>query len=237
MPTDLLNPAQSSVQFEELQGFADCSSVVLLNGKVLIAPTEASTFGQTMLFDPDSDSWSAGPATVYQQLGYQAEASWVKLQDGSILTVDGYSQSSERYIPASNAWISDSSVPVALYDPYGEEEGPALLLPNGTAIFFGGTSHTAIYTPSGNTSPGTWVAGPDFPNSQGMPDAPAAMMVNGRILCADIDGPFWPRQHLQFPHQLLRIRLCQQQFHPGQWSKRRQHLFQSLLANPDARPP
>ena len=39
-------------------------------------------------------------------------------------------------------------------------------------------------TPSGTASPGTWAAGPDIPSAKGTPDAPAAMMVNGKILCA-----------------------------------------------------
>ena len=34
------------------------------------------------------------------------------------------------------------------------------------------------------------MAGPDFPDSQGMPDAPAAVMVNGKILCAVSQAPF-----------------------------------------------
>jgi hypothetical protein len=59
-----------------------------------------------------------------------------------------------------------------------------LLLPDGRAFFIGSTGHTAYYTPSGNTSPGKWTAGPDIPNGLGAPDAPAAMMVNGKILCA-----------------------------------------------------
>lgn len=191
VPTSLLDPTQASVQFpSELQGFEDCSSVVISNGEVLIAPTEASTYGQTMLFNPNTDSWSAGPTTFNQPLYYQAEAAWVKLADGSILTVDGDSTTSERYIPAMNAWVNDAIVPVELYSQPGIEEGPGLLLPNGNAIFFGGTGHTAIYTPSGTTSPGSWAAGADFPNGQGMPDAPAAMMDNGRILCATSSTPF-----------------------------------------------
>src|SRR5262249_49018331 len=84
----------------------------------------------------------------------------------------------------ANHWVNDSDVPVSLYDPYGSELGPALLLPNGKAIFFGSTGHTAIYTPSGTTSPGSWVAGPDIPNAQGMPDSPGAMIANGKILIA-----------------------------------------------------
>jgi hypothetical protein len=80
-------------------------------------------------------------------------------------------------------------VPVPLYDPVGSELGPGFLLPNGNVIFFGSVSNTAIYTPSGNTSPGTWVAGPNYPNGQGMPDAPGAMMVSGTILLATSPAP------------------------------------------------
>jgi len=36
---------------------------------------------------------------------YQDEASWVKLPDDSILTIDPFGTLSERYIPASNSWV------------------------------------------------------------------------------------------------------------------------------------
>ncbi|HRI21928.1 MAG TPA: T9SS type A sorting domain-containing protein, partial [Panacibacter sp.] len=78
----------------------------------------------------------------------------------------------------------DATVPVSLYDPYGLETGAGLLLPDGRAFFIGSTGHTAYYTPSGNTSPGSWAAGPDFPSGQGAPDAPASMLVDGKVLCA-----------------------------------------------------
>jgi len=181
VPTSLLDPTQPSPEPQHrTQGFYDAPSEVLPNGKVLVAPKCFQTAGETMIYDPVANIWSAGP-NLFRGV-YQDEASWVKLPDDSILTVDPFGQNSERYIPSANAWINDGNVPVALYD-YGEL-GAAFLLPNGKAIFLGGTGHTAIYTPSGNTSPGTWVAGPDFPNGQGTPDAPAAMMVNGKILCA-----------------------------------------------------
>jgi len=62
------------------------------------------------------------------------------------------------------------------------------MLPNGKAIFFGATQYNAIYTPSGDTTPGTWTQAADFPTINGSPvgqtDAAGAMMVNGKILCA-----------------------------------------------------
>jgi len=73
---------------------------------------------------------------------------------------------------------------VEVYDPFGGEMGAGFLLPDGRAFFLGGTGHTVIYTPSGTTNAGSWVAGPDIPNGMATPDAAAAMMVNGKILCA-----------------------------------------------------
>jgi hypothetical protein len=72
------------------------------------------------------------------------------------------------------------------------------LLPNGKAFFIGATSNTVVYTPSGSTSSGSWVIGPNIPNGQGAPDAPAAMMINGRILCAVSPAPFGPNPNQIF---------------------------------------
>jgi hypothetical protein len=116
--------------------------------------------------------------------GWQDEASWVKLADDSLLTIDPWGPFSERYIPATNTWIDDGIVPVDMYDPFGSELGAALLLPDARAFFLGATGHTALYAPSGGLAPGVWTAGPDIPGNHGTPDAPAAMMGNGRILCA-----------------------------------------------------
>jgi len=75
---------------------------------------------------------------------------------------------------------------VALYG-FGFEEGGTHLLPNGKVFFIGGTVNTAIYTPSGSTTPGSWVAGPQMifgTNALGAVDAPSAMLVNGNVLLA-----------------------------------------------------
>jgi hypothetical protein len=184
-PTALLDPNGTIfINNKTLpQAFVDSICKIQAQGKVLIAPVLPNILGATLLFDPASSTWAQGPTTLYNQPYYQDEVSWVKLSDESILTVDGNSNTSERYIPATNTWVNDALVPIALWDS-NIEIGPAFLLPNGKAIYFGSTGHTAIYTPSGSTTPGTWVAGPDFPGGIGMADAPGAMMVNGRILCA-----------------------------------------------------
>src|SRR5207342_3652271 len=126
-----------------------------------------------------SNNWIVGPRLV--NASYQDEASWVKLPDDSILTVDPFGTKSERYIPSLNKWINDAVVPVSLYNNLGEL-GAGFLLADGRAFYLGGTPHTAFYTPSGSTNFGTWVAGPDIPSGFGITDGAGAMMVNGKIL-------------------------------------------------------
>ena len=176
-PASLLDPSLG-------QGFVDCDNEILPDGRVLVAPVSPNVSGGTLIYDPSANIWSAGPVLA-NNASDQDEASWVKLPDSSILTIDPFGENgySERYIPSTNTWISDSTVPVNLYDP-GLEMGAGLLLPNGNAFFLGSTGATVFYTPSGSMSPGVWTTGPTIPNSQGTPDAPAAMMVNGKVLCA-----------------------------------------------------
>ena len=162
--------------------FYDCNSELTPDGRVLVMPVFPHTPGVPLLFNPVSNSWSnAGP--LFRGT-YQDEASWVKLADDSILTIDPFGTFSERYIPATNSWVDDGIVPVSMYDPFGSELGAAILLPDARAFFLGATGHTALYVPSGGTAPGVWTAGPDIPGNHATPDAPAAMMGNGRILCA-----------------------------------------------------
>jgi hypothetical protein len=140
-----------------------------------------AVYGGTDIYDIISNVWEAGPILANNSY-YQDEASWVKLPDGSILTIDPFGTNSERYIPALNQWLSDANVPVEIYGGY--EMGAGFMLADGRAFFLGGTGNTAFYTPSGNTNMGSWQAGPVMPDGMAAADAPAAMMVNGKILCA-----------------------------------------------------
>lgn len=161
--------------------FNDSGSVILPDGTVLVHPKLYTNQAPiTMLFDPTHKSWTVGPHTK----GPQAETSWVKLPDDSIVTIDRNSTTSERYIPVLNDWFQDGSVPINMWG--GGETGAALLLPDGRAFFLGASGHTAIYTasPLGGTNAGTWAQGPDIPDGRFADDCPAAMMVNGKILCA-----------------------------------------------------
>ncbi len=163
-------------------GFSHCVSEILPDGQVLIMPNAPHVPGTPLRYNPSNNTWSnAGPILHGSD---QSEASWVKLADDSILTVDPSSQLSERYIPATNTWINDSNVPVALYDSVVGKIGAAMLLPAGNILFLGSTGHTALYSVSGTTAPGMWLVGPDIPSSKATPDAPAAVLTPGNLLCA-----------------------------------------------------
>jgi hypothetical protein len=183
IPANLLYTGPSGDS--ENSAFRDSGSTMIPNGTVMVAPVFPFNANATVIYNPTTSALSQGP--LY--LASQNEAGWVKLPDTSILTVNKNSTSSERFIPSLNQWIPDGTVPVSLFDPFGAEEGPPFLLPNGKAFFLGGSGHTAIYTPSGTTNAGSWIAGPDIPSGRAMPDAGACMMVNGIILCATTAAP------------------------------------------------
>jgi len=157
---------------------SDANSEILEDGTVLQALVTGTLRG-SKIYTPSTNAYTTGPTCI----GIHNESAWLKLPDNSILFVDRDTRNSERFIPALNKWVADATLPVDIYDPFGSEQGGALLLPNGKALFIGSTGHNAIYTPSGNNSPGSWVAAADFPNGRGTPDAPAALMVNGKVLC------------------------------------------------------
>ena len=163
-------------------GFADAESAMLPDGRVLVSPVGWLPYPAyiSTIYDPLANSWSF-PGSA---LAYQDEASWVKLPDDSILTIDDNAKTSERFIPSLGQWIKDAAVPVGMY--VNGETGPGLLLPNGRAFYLGASGHTVVYipSPSGGTNEGTWVQGPDIPAGRVTADAPAVMMPNGKILCA-----------------------------------------------------
>jgi hypothetical protein len=162
--------------------FYDCNSELTPDGRVLIMAVFPHIPGIPMLYDGSTNTWS-NAGQLFRGT-WQDEASWVKLADDSILTIDPWGTFSERYIPATDTWVDDGVVPVPMYDPYGFELGAAILLPSGQSFWLGSTGHTVLYTPTGTASPGVWTQGPDIPGNHGTPDAPAAMMVNGKILCS-----------------------------------------------------
>lgn len=156
----------------------DAISEILPNGNPLVFPI--STSPACLIFNVASSNWlSAAPCHAYQD-----EADWVKLSTDCILTIDSFTTNTEHYVPSLNEWVVDGTVPVPLYDSVKSELGSGHLLPNGQVFWLGSTTNTALYTPGSTvTSAGSWVALSGIPNGLGAPDAPAAMMVNGKILC------------------------------------------------------
>ncbi|MCX6273813.1 MAG: T9SS type A sorting domain-containing protein [Bacteroidetes bacterium] len=167
------------------QRISDANSEILPDGKLLQALVNQAGPVICDIYDPGNNTYVSGPSC----LGSHNESTWVKLPDQSILMVNMPDTTSERYIPSLNQWIPDGNVPVRLYDAFGSETGAGLLLPDGRAFFIGATGHTAYYTPTGNNSPGTWAAGPDIPGNNGQVDAPAALMVDGKILLSAAPAP------------------------------------------------
>jgi len=223
-PTSLINP-NNQTNFSSiygLQAFLDMISSSLPDGTVLMSPVDPMNCGDTLLFNPGTFSatqagsgWSLagtlaniGPNGGTAWTCSQQEDTWVILQDGSVLTADppppgsSTTQTSERYIPALKKWVADKSLGFRLYDSEfgwsgGGETGPAFLLPNGNALFIGGSPITGTYTPGPTPPPGsppaegTWTQAPIAPNGPATggqalagDDVPGAMMVNGKILLA-----------------------------------------------------
>jgi hypothetical protein len=169
--------------FGSANEFDDSQSVTLANGTLLFAPVRADYPYQTLIYNPASNSWSGGGK--FQPGREQDEASWVKLPDNSIISPDNNSLNSERYIPATNQWVNAATIPSSMNLYSQSEMGAGLLLPNGRAVFFGGTGHVAYYSlPSEGHPLGSWSAGPDIPMHRVTSDAPAVMMPNGKILVA-----------------------------------------------------
>jgi len=157
-------------------GFSDAISKMLPNGNVLVAPV--SLFGGCVIYNVVSNNWQVAASAQNQN-----ETCWVKLPNDTLITIDTGSTNTEHYVPSLNSWVTDGSLPVPLYG-FAAELGAGFLLPNGKVFYIGGTTNTAIYTPGATvTSAGSWVASATIPNGLGAVDAPAAMMVNGKVLC------------------------------------------------------
>ncbi len=186
----------------------DSPSTMLPNGHFLIG----RKFDMQMAeLDPKTMTWTAMGSSGKSD--WNAEEGWTLMPGGTVLTADVLNApNSERYIPDQQMWVSDGSTVANLMGPpevgciqYGGgqycppgEIGPAILRPNGTVFATGAlhsgasTGHTAIYTPgSSPTDPGTWVAGPDFPNHDDAGDNFAALLINGHVLVEGNSGRFY----------------------------------------------
>lgn len=174
-------------------GVGDAPCAVLPDGRFFMGHF-AST--KSAVYDPDTDTWTAGPLKGSSS----SEESWVLLPDDTVVTVRcNSSQQADKYDPASNTWVDGGTLPVNVVELSSSEIGAGILLNDGRAFFAGATNHTALYSPPPlATDPGTWVAGPDFPNdpsgsSVGCKDSPSCLLTNGRVLVSagPVDGSSW----------------------------------------------
>jgi hypothetical protein len=169
-------------------GTGDAQSVVLPDGRFMIGylmNTQMATLNPTTL------AWTV--FTAPGKADRHNEENWTLMPEGSVLTVNAFlAASSEKYVIASNTWVTAGSTIVDLREASSAEIGPQVLRPNGTVFVAGSTlgtgpGHSAIYTPGASaTAPGSWVAGPDFVTvtgtGYGAKDAPAALLPNGNVL-------------------------------------------------------
>jgi hypothetical protein len=159
----------------------DAAACLLADGRLLVGDVFSTS---TAIYDPATNAWSTTASSTYMS----NEASWVLLQDGSVLNLTTYAPPhTERYVPGSGSWVSSGSTPAGLVDLPLKEFGPIVTLPDGRAFAVGGTGRTALYTPpAGGTGTGTWAAGPDVRDTNGTmmtaKDAPACLLPNGRVL-------------------------------------------------------
>lgn len=165
----------------------DAPCAVLPDGRLLLGSIGDT---RTAIFDPATGTWTAGP----NKNDISEEETWTLLPDETVLTAQCTNHPhAEKYVAAANAWMSAGTVPVDLVEASSIEIGPAFLLPDGRTFAIGATGHTAIYNaPPIANQPGTWQAGPDFPNDPlgrkvGAKDAPGCLMPNGNVLC--VGGP------------------------------------------------
>ncbi len=173
---------------------------LLPDGNVLVGDIEDNG---TEIYDPTTNKWSTGGTKVYND--QSDEEAWVKLANGDILTYDLFSSindnrfEAELYNPNTNTWSDASNtvgtIPLLSTAGTGYELGPALLLPNGDALFTGTNGATALYNPSTNS----WTQGPTMPSVviDGVTtqlttgDAPGAILPNGDVVL----GPLTRRLH------------------------------------------
>jgi hypothetical protein len=184
----------------------DSPSVVLPSGQFLAG---RKLDMQMAVLDPATLQWTAVGSAGKSD--FNAEEGWTLLPDGSLLTVDvKNAPNAERYIPSTGTWVSTGSTIVDLHSPssgclvYGGgcynppgEVGPAVLRPDGTVFATGskssaGPGHTAVYTPPAvPTDPGTWTAGPDFPNNDNAGDSFAVLLPSSHVLVEGNSGTLY----------------------------------------------
>jgi Kelch motif len=159
----------------------DGASALLADGTFLIGNAIDK---QTAIFAPATNAWTAQGDKNQRS----SEESWVLLPDDTVITANCHGHpKSEKFVPSNSGWMTDAKLPVDIVEAASFEIGPAVLLPDGSALYVGATGATALYTmPATPTTQGTWTAGATLPTAdtsqQGTKDGPGCLLVNGNVL-------------------------------------------------------
>ena len=168
----------------------DAPCCVLPDGRVLLGSIDDT---RTAIYDPGTGTWSPGA----DKADSSSEEGFTLMPDDTVLAPENSNPPyAEKYLIAADTWVSAGQTPVSLVETsVSIEIGPCLLRPDGTAFQVGADGHTAVYRPDPDpATPGTWTAGPDFPDSSpGTPlkanDAPGCVLPNGHVLCVAGTAP------------------------------------------------
>jgi hypothetical protein len=129
------------------------TATLLRSGQVLVTGGSDFTSGPTLdasteLYDPTTDSWSAGPPMGTSRYGHTATL----LDSGKVLVVTGIGRgTAEEYDPASRTWSPASVLTAPRYSH------TATLLPSGEVLVTGGivgntaTASAELYDPGTRT--------------------------------------------------------------------------------------
>jgi len=208
----------------------DADSIVLANGQYILTRNSGGT-GNVAIMSPEGSPGNFGPLTWTSlappgKAESSSEENWVLLPDGTIWTLDiSKEPESERYIPpylstaypTTGQWVQAGNEPASIgvsVDKSATEDGPNVLLPNGTVLALSGNPAAsgggvnAIYTPPPTQNPpstalGTWTAAPNFPASPNGGfysecDGAASLLPNGNVFftgngeaCYDAPGAYF----------------------------------------------
>ena len=163
----------------------DSPGIVQADGIFMLGKGGLGASKQQVLFNAGTLTWTAVGATGKSDTF--VEEGFCLLPDNTILLVDCQTiPNSERYNTTTHQWTTAGSTIVPLADAGSLEIGPAILRPDGTVIWFGGTPRTGIF----DTATATWTQGPDFPNSNDSADGPASLLPDGNVWIPASPGVF-----------------------------------------------
>jgi len=194
-------------------GIGDAPSCVLSDGRFLLGSYNSA---KVAIYDAGKNTWVATSAKGDRC----SEETFTLLPDGTVLTVQcSNAQNAEKYLPATEQWVSAGATPSALPQPclgLGAEIGPAILLPEGRVFAISASGNTALYTPPsaalGVSSPGTWTAEPPVADSNAVFDHVNQKIAAGkrasiwRILLHSLNGRRNAIKLAVYPNAIRRLR-------------------------------